>query len=214
MKKMLFYAASICLISACHNQRDSTTKTSNKEVVANVAGDLYSVDPISQITWTGSKPGGKHVGTLKIKEGIISVDGNAISGGNFIIDMLSFSDIDKAADVENKAKLEGHLKSPDFFNAEKYPNAKFEITSVEPITNDSIKTATHLIKGNLTIKDNTKNISFPAKVTLDEKNVTASADFNIDRTLWGINYKGPNNPQNWFISKEVNIKISISAAKK
>jgi hypothetical protein len=39
------------------------------------------------------------------------------------------------------------------------------------------------------------------------------ADFDIDRTEWGMNYKGPNNPQNWAIRKEVNIKLNIVARK-
>ncbi|MBK7882917.1 MAG: YceI family protein [Chitinophagaceae bacterium] len=77
-----------------------------------------------------------------------------------------------------------------------------------------MKDATHTIKGNLTLKDSTKNISFPAKVMVAADKITAVADFNIDRTQWGINYKGPNNPQDWVIRKEVNLKLNISATKK
>jgi polyisoprenoid-binding protein YceI len=77
-----------------------------------------------------------------------------------------------------------------------------------------MKDATHTIKGNLTLKDSTKNISFPAKVSISNDKITAAADFNIDRTQWGMNYKGPNNPQDWFIRKEVNLKFAISASKK
>ena len=76
------------------------------------------------------------------------------------------------------------------------------------------KDATHTIKGNLTLKDSTKNISFPAKVIVDNKSATATADFKIDRTQWGLNYKGPNNPADWVISKDVNIKLAIAATKK
>jgi hypothetical protein len=39
------------------------------------------------------------------------------------------------------------------------------------------------------------------------------ADFNIDRTQWGMNYKGPNNPQDWVISKDVNLKVDLKASK-
>ena len=71
-----------------------------------------------------------------------------------------------------------------------------------------------MIQGNLTLKDSTKNISFPAKVTVDANGINAIADLNIDRTLWGMNYKGPNNPQDWFIKKEVHLKINVQATKK
>ncbi|MBS1925274.1 MAG: YceI family protein, partial [Bacteroidetes bacterium] len=114
-----------------------------------------------------------------------------------------------------------HLKSPDFFDVAKYPTAKFEITAVEPFIADSssgntsvVENATNLIKGNLSIKDSIINISFPAKVTLDANSASAFAHFNIDRTRWGINYKGPGNPKDWVINKDVNIKLTISASKK
>ena len=74
--------------------------------------------------------------------------------------------------------------------------------------------ATHTIRGNLTLKDRTKNISFPATVAITGNSATATADFNIDRTQWGMNYKGPNNPQDWVINKEVNIKLALSSTKK
>jgi polyisoprenoid-binding protein YceI len=113
--------------------------------------------------------------------------------------------------------LEGHLKSPDFFDVAKYPTAKFEITKVEPYDSTKQKSllvgATHLISGNLTLKDSTKNITFPAIVTASADAVTAEANFDIDRTQWGMNYKGPNNPQDWMVQKEVNLKLKLSAKK-
>jgi len=213
MKKLLFYAFSIGTLAACTSET-TNTKTSDKEMVATSTGDLYVIDSSSAITWTGSKPGENHTGTLSVKEGSFSVQENMVTAGSFTIDMTSLNNIDLAAKPDNKAKLEGHLKSPDFFDAAKYPTAKFEITAVEASVNDSTKNATHLIKGNLTIKDSTKNISFPARITVDAKTVSATADFSIDRSLWGINYKGPNNPQNWLIGKEVKIKLAIAATKK
>ena len=95
--------------------------------------------------------------------------------------------IDWAADVDSKGILEGLLKIAD---------------------------ATHTIKGNLTLKERTKNIAFPAKVAIGATNVTAIADFNIDRTLWGMNYKEPNTPQDLIINRDMNIELNISATKK
>jgi polyisoprenoid-binding protein YceI len=144
------------------------------------------------------------------------VNDNNLTGGNFTIDIASIKNNDLKPE-DGKAKLEGHLKSADFFDAGKYPTAKFEITKVMPYVTDSaskMKDATHIISGNLTLKDSTKNISFPAKVTIDTRSLTAKADFNIDRTMWGMNYKGPGNPQDWVISKQVNLKLDLSASKK
>jgi polyisoprenoid-binding protein YceI len=216
MKQILILSSAIVLLAACNSNKSDKVEATDKQEVLNVTGQQYSIDSSSTVSWTGSKPTGKHTGTFRIKEGNITVNDNNISAGNFIIDITSLTDADLAADPENKGKLEGHLKSPDFFDIAKYPTARFEITSVEPYTSDSANTSsfTHLIKGNLTLKDSTKNISFPAKVTVDAKSLAASADFNIDRTTWGMNYKGPNNPQDWLISKTVNVKLDIKATKK
>ncbi len=218
MKKTALLLSTVAILAACNNSSDAEKATTTEtQTVQDAAGTPYVIDSTTTVTWTGAKPTGQHTGTFKVTEGTLFVNDNALTGGSFTINILSLNNIDLAADAENKGKLEGHLKSPDFFDAEKFPTAKFEITAVEPYQADSasaVKDATHLIKGNLTLKDSTKNISFPAKVTVDANTATASADFNIDRTLWGMNYKGPENPQDWVIKKEVNIKLDVRATKK
>lgn len=213
--------AALASFAACTNApKADAAETSDKKEVKTAEGSAFALDSASTITWTGTKPVGAHTGTFKLKEGSLSIKDNSLSGGSFIIDINSLQDQDMAGDAENKGKLEGHLKSPDFFDAAKFPTAKFEITSVEPLSAADAakelvqKDATHTIKGNFTLKDSTKNISFPAKITVTADKFTAQANFNIDRTLWGLNYKGPNNPQDWFIRKEVNLKLDISASKK
>jgi polyisoprenoid-binding protein YceI len=221
MKKISLLLATALAMAACNNgsNADKAT-TTDTQTVQKAEGAAYAVDSTTTVIWTGTKPTGKHEGTFKVTEGTLFVKDNTLVAGSFTIDINSLTDNDMAADAENKAKLEGHLKSPDFFDAAKFPVAKFEITSIEPFVADSnnkevkLKDATHLIKGNLTLKDSTKNISFPAKVTIGANTVATTADFTIDRTVWGMNYKGPNNPQDWVISKEVNIKFSIAASKK
>ncbi len=220
MKKITLFISAVVALAACNNAPDADkATTTDTQAVASVDGDTYSIDSTTSVTWTGAKPTGTHAGTFKVTEGSLVVKNNSLSGGGFTIDVNSLNNIDLAGDAESKGKLEGHLKSPDFFDVAKYPTAKFEITSVEPFVADSsVKTltagATHIIKGNLTLKDSTKNISFPANVVITANSATASADFNIDRTQWGMNYKGPNNPQDWVINKEVNIKLALAATKK
>jgi polyisoprenoid-binding protein YceI len=54
-------------------------------------------------------------------------------------------------------KRDNHLKSDDFFNAEKYPEIKFKSTSFEKVGDGKFK-----ITGNLTIRDVTKQVTFDA----------------------------------------------------
>ena len=203
MKKLLFIAVIATSFAACNSNSAKKVETTEKQTAATTDGTAYAVDSTSTVIWTGTKPTGKHTGTFKISEGSFNVKDGALTGGTFIINMASLSNQDLAGDPESKGKLEGHLKSPDFFDVAKYPTAKFEITGVEPNTDSTKKNITHIIKGNLTLKDSTKNIAIPARVTVDTKTLSADATFSIDRTLWGINYKGPDNPQDWIIAKSV-----------
>jgi polyisoprenoid-binding protein YceI len=221
MKKLIFPLAAISILAACTDApKADKAETGDKQEVKTAEGNAWSLDSRSAITWTGTKPTGTHTGTFKLKEGSLLVKDSALTGGSFTIDINSLDDKDMAGDAENKGKLEGHLKSPDFFDAAKFPTAKFEITGIEPFNAANagkdlvMKDATHTIKGNFTLKDSTKNISFPARITISGNKLTAVADFNIDRTQWGLNYKGPNNPQDWVIRKDVNLKLDISATKK
>lgn len=215
---MSLSAAALLLLTACKNTTSADTAASTEKQEASATnGTSFSVDTTtSSIGWTGAKLTGAHNGIFKLTEGSLSADNGSINGGSFTINMASLKTLDLQGD--EASQLEGHLKSPDFFQTDKFPSAKFVITQVAPFdsTKESSKLpgATHFISGNLTLKDSTKNISFPAVVTVNDQAVTAKADFSIDRTQWGINYKGPNNPADWMIKKEVNLAIDLKATKK
>lgn len=140
------------------------------------------------ITWTGSKVVGEssHTGTISIPMGEVKVSGDKVTGGQFKIDMASINNTDLKAG-EGKEKLEGHLKSGDFFDVAAHPSATFVITGATPVTDNP--DATHNITGNLTMKGITKSITFPASVAIVGNQLTAvSPSFVIDRTQWGIEY--------------------------
>ncbi len=216
MIRLSLMAATLFAMASCNAPKGDAAQTTEKQEAASTEGVSYVLDSTSLVTWTGSKPTGQHSGTFHAK-GTLAINNNNLTGGSFDIDINSLKNLDLKED-DGKSKLEGHLKSADFFDVEKFPKGTFAITSVETYTADStektaVANATHRIKGNLTLKDSTKNISFPARISIDANRLTAEANFNIDRTQWGMNYKGPNNPQDWFISKEVNLKLNISANK-
>ena len=214
MKKLLIIVIAAISFAACNSNSVKKAETTEKQTAASTDGTAYAVDSTSTITWTGSKPTRNHTGTFKIADGKFIVKDGALTGGNFTININSLTNQDLAADAESKGKLEGHLKSPDFFDVAKYPTAKFEITAVEPNIDSTKNEITHIIRGNLTLKDSTKNVAIPARVTIDAKTLVASATFSIDRTLWGMNYKGPDNPQDWIIAKAVELKLNLTAASK
>lgn len=217
MKKILAIMTGAALFFAsCQSAPDADEAvTGEVEAAAGIDGTAYPVDVAgTNIAWIGTKANGQHNGTFKVTDGTLSVKDGNLNGGSFTIDVSSLTVAD--LEGEDKGKLEGHLKSGDFFLVDSFPTAKFEITSVAPYdaasATSKLDGATHTISGNLTLRGETKNVSFPAIVSMEGNAITAKADFNIDRTEWGLNYKGPNNPADWFIAKEVNLKLDVKAS--
>lgn len=88
-------------------------------------------------------------GTFKAFDGTVSNTKADFSDAkiNFTIDVNSIA-------TENEGR-DKHLKSDDFFNAEKYPTIKFESTSLKPLGGNKYK-----LTGNMTVRDVTKPVEF------------------------------------------------------
>ena len=147
-------------------------------VLENLAVDTNQ----SIINWKGYKVLGQHEGTLKIKNGQLDFDNEKLTGGSFEIDMQSITVTDLKGG--GKTKLEGHLKSADFFGVDKFPTAKFKITRVV----SRGKTGDYKIIGDLTIKKTTKQIKFNAKVNQQNGLKVATAKITLDRTEFDVRY--------------------------
>ncbi len=207
---------------ACNNSPEgeaATTGEATTTAKADVDAKSYTIDASqSTILWEGSKPNGKHNGTIGLKSGGLQVKDGNIQSGKFIIDMNSISCTDLEGD--QKASIEAHLKgtrSPeeqdDFFNVAKFPTAEFEIASVTPLTGDA-NGATHSIKGNLTMKGVSYSVEFPTKVSMDGNGLVAETSaFTIDRTKWGITFMSPTalNLKEKFLNDEIGLRIKLAA---
>lgn len=230
------FVATAMIAFAC-GAPNETVETSEAQEVAAAAGDTLSINPAaSTISWTGYKPAGKHYGKIPTTEGVLTVAGDAITGGKFTFDITGLKIEDIPATDENYGKLFGHLQSADFFDAVNYPTATFEITAVEPFaTGDKVAdkeefttdntpasdsslspaAPTHWISGNLTMRGTTKNIKFPAAVTLANGTVSAKAGFNIDRTAWGLMYGdeagAADKAKDQFIYNTVSLVLDVNA---
>jgi polyisoprenoid-binding protein YceI len=218
------YILSIMLIifaAACEQapKADKATIT-EAHPVKESEGNPYLVDTVnSELQWIGTKPTGKHVGRFKLQEGKLFIKDTMVTGGNIIIKMSSLENIDLSkTDTVLKRKLENELKGPLFFDVTKFPVATFEITSVSdfsPSVGNEVlmKNANYTVQGNLTIKNITKNISFPAIIKYEKGVITALANFNIDRTLWGMTYRADKSMQDKLINSAVNIEFRLKATR-
>lgn len=148
-------------------------------------GSTLKIDTLnSNVQWFAYKVTGQHNGVVNIKSGSLTYNDNGFfSGGSFEIDMSTI----KATDIQGEmaGKLEGHLKSDDFFGVATYPTAKFVITKVAPRG----KPGEYKITGNLTIKATTKEVKFDAVLKeLAGGKIEATGDIKIDRTDFDIRY--------------------------
>jgi hypothetical protein len=150
---------------------------------------VKSVNPSqSSVGWHGTKVSGAHYGTIGLAAGEIYVIDNKLVGGNIIMDMQEIVVLD-IQDPNSNARLTGHLKSDDFFSSETHPEAFFEMADIEPIENAGENEPNYTIRGNLTIKDITHGIAFPAFVDINENTLRAMAEFDLDRTLWDVRFR-------------------------
>jgi polyisoprenoid-binding protein YceI len=177
-----------------------------KEVTTTDEAKTLNVDvAASKLEWEGSNPKKIHKGTISLKSGSLQVKGNELVGGSFVIDMNSIIVTD-ITENEGKGKLEKHLKDKDFFETEKYPEGKFEITGVKAQAGEG---TTHIVTGNLTLKDKSLGIDIPANLKIENGTVTASApQFTVDRNKFGISSKAITDS---FINDKLGIKFEISA---
>lgn len=225
MKKLnvFAFAALTLFLTACGGKSSEETKTGEEQQVAEKKGEVLAVNlETSKVDWKAFHKGGlaPRWGTLAIKSGEVSVEGEELTAGDFVIDMQSLK-VDPASVTEKDKKfseLEGHLKSVDFFDVEKNPTADFKITGVTNLDAPSagaVAGANKTVSGNLTLKGKTLNVTFPAKVTVANGTVTLEAKFTVNRTDWDIKFGASEaDPAEWMISKDIEIGINVSAAKK
>ncbi|MEO9478943.1 MAG: YceI family protein [Maribacter dokdonensis] len=132
----------------------------------------------SKVTWKGYKVTGSHDGNINLKSGHLEMKGKKLVGGEFVVDMTSIVVTDLEAG-KGKEKLEGHLKSADFFGVESNPTSKLVFTSVKPMNDNS-----YTVTGDLTIKGITKPVTLVVSMFENK----ASATLKIDRTKYDIKY--------------------------
>lgn len=217
--KPIIVASFLAIVAAsCSDApKGDAAAVSEEQKVAAASGQNFTVDTtVSSVRFTGNGVGKNHPGTFSLSEGTLSVADNKVSGGQFTVNIQSMKVEEEGDMFQNK--LKPHLLGADFFDAEKNPTAKFEITSIAPYTasaGDSsvVAGANYTVSGNFTLKGSTKNVTFPAQIEVLDNSISAKANFDIDRTDWGMNYGNDKGLGDKFISETVNIQLNLAAKK-
>jgi polyisoprenoid-binding protein YceI len=167
MKKKLILSIAIILISGLFVNAQTKFKADLKN---------------SKITWLGKKITGEHTGTIDLSSGEFTINNDMITKANFQIDMTSLKNTDMT-DEEYRTKLEGHLKSDDFFGVDKFPKASFVMDKATKIMK-----GTTFVNGKITIKGVTQPITIKAVITDTPEGKRIYANITIDRTKFNLKY--------------------------
>ena len=120
--------------------------------------------------------------------------------------------IQTASISTNNERRDGHLKSDDFFNAEKYPTITFKSTKVTPG-----KDGHYDLTGDLTIRDKTRPVTLDAVLGGTVKDMQGkdraafTATGKINRQDFGVSWNKSLDNGGLVVSDEVQIQISVEA---
>lgn len=132
----------------------------------------------SSVKALGAKITATHPIDFKDFSGSVSVDGDAVTGVSFDVEMATLE--------SDHPKLTEHLKNEDFFDVPNHPKSTFRSTEVKA----GGEGASHSVTGDLTIRGTTKRVTFPANLTVEADKVTADAEFTINRQDFKVTYPG------------------------
>lgn len=219
MKKMILsiFVMGLIISSCGNNGKKVETKDAEKVSVVNTqqTTTLETFGNDSFVNWRASHLGGvqPRYGKVFIKDVTFLVNNGILSNATVAMDLASLTVENFPEGAEEIAKLKGHLQSPDFFNIEKYPTSKFELTQIQK-TSGAFNSK---ITGNLTISGITKSIAFNANVDISENKVSIkSEDFSINRADWNLTYNAEGTegvPVDYLISNDIGFTINVSATK-
>jgi polyisoprenoid-binding protein YceI len=177
MNKLFTFLMLIVLASCNTNPNQSSNQQAQGVATAD---NIYNIDNTqSQITWTGREVStSSHYGTLDFVSGNFEISNGAIVNGEFIVDMTSINNQDMEGD--SKARLEGHLKSDDFFSVESYPTAAISINSSELISDG---------KWNVSADLSIKGFTHPVNFEMISSEDGWSANLVFDRSKYDVRFR-------------------------
>ncbi len=223
MTKKILNTLLLCIVilslTACKNDaKEANTSDAEAAAVSESTSEKYTVNVAeSSVNWKGFKPTGTHEGHITLENGVFQINDGKLQSGTFLIDMNSITVTDLEAG-DGKEDLEAHLKGTvegkedHFFDVKKFPTAAFEITGTESLAAGKTR-----LSGNLSIKGQKHNITFPVTITNSGDDMKIVSDpFTIDRTKWNVNYGSKSifdNLGDRFINDDMEISIQIVAKK-
>lgn len=179
---LLTLMAAGCTDPAANKPKASVGNAAPESVRPKAGGETLTISPDnSKVDFVAAKVTRSHNGSFKQFGGTLDLVNSSPEQSIVTIN------IDTGSVMTDEDSLTTHLKTADFFDVARYPKASFVSTKIEPATANG---NTHTITGNFELHGVRKSISFPAMIQVTPDNVSANAEFSINRKDFGINYPG------------------------
>jgi polyisoprenoid-binding protein YceI len=190
-----------------------------KKITLIMALTVMALYNYAQSTWvadnthTSVKFGVSHMVISEVEGQFKKFSGKVVSKTDDFSDAAIEFSIDVASINTDNEMRDNHLKSDDFFNAEKYPNITFKSTSFKKVSGNK-----YVLEGDLTIRDVTKKVKLDVVYngTVKDMRGTSTAGFKVTGSVNRFDYNlkwnktieaGP------VVGKDVNLTINIEVKK-
>ena len=154
-----------------------------------------------------------HLVVSDVQGSFKSFDGSMESAKADFTDAKILFTVDVNSIYTDNDRRDGHLKSDDFFNAEKFPQIKFVSTSFNKTGDNKYKLA-----GNLTIRDVTKPVTFDVTYggtvnAMGGTHIGFKAKSTINRFDYNLKWNAATEAGNLVVGKDVDITINLDLKK-
>jgi polyisoprenoid-binding protein YceI len=170
-----------------------------------IPAGTWSIDPV----WSALEFEVKKIGLINVKGRVLGFTGT-IQGGEHpsvegTVDVSSVTTFDETRD--------GHLQSPDFFDTQRFPELRFESTSIDADADELV------VEGDLTIKGVTKPVELRGTFLgtgidpMGNERIAIELAGTIDRTEFGLRWNAPLPGGGFMLPNEVGLKASFAAVR-
>jgi polyisoprenoid-binding protein YceI len=184
---------------------------STAAVTPQTATTTWKIDPVHSVAEFKVK----HLMISNVKGRFTSIAGVLTLDGSDATKSHVEATIETASINTHDAQRDGHLKSPDFFDAEKFPTMTFKSTGIRVVTPGELE-----VEGDLTIRDATHRVVFavegptpPTKDPWGNTRAAVSATTKISRKEFGLTWNAPLEAGGFMVGDEVTITLDAQFVK-
>lgn len=184
-----------------------------EQIMSEAAGSIggeYTIDPAhSRLGFVA-----RHAMVTKVRGQFSDVVGNIHIDPDTPQNSSGTARIKTGSIDTQQQQRDDHLRSSDFFDAERFPEIVFRSTSIEQKSSEEFT-----VHGELTIRDVTQPITFDllvagqAKDPMGNTRLGLEGSTQVNRKDWGLTWNAAMETGGWLVSEKVAIELDVSAIK-